>query len=152
VLDIPIFKELEGVEVVEGLDGKTYWCECCGGAWAEKSKRRPFFCKKCSWSRATVSFCVVEAKDLKSVDFNGLADPYAKVIVEDEKFQTPTVHTTLHPVWGSEPSCWNQKKLLGLGHGIHVAVFDTDKMSADDFMVRYHMLMIYVAFAHSFLQ
>mmetsp|Transcript_4558 Transcript_4558/g.6818 ORF Transcript_4558/g.6818 Transcript_4558/m.6818 type:complete len:823 (+) Transcript_4558:59-2527(+) len=140
------------------IDGKKVrWCECCGGQWAEWKSPTPkvyskekssvvveaktvperveyHFCKKCNFPRIYVEVCVVEAKDLKVTDLNGLADPYCKILIEDEEFQTDRVNTTLHPVWGSEDSQWFRKHILGLAHGIHISIYDWDRITGDDFM------------------
>uniref|UniRef100_A0A7S2XH66 C2 domain-containing protein n=1 Tax=Lotharella oceanica TaxID=641309 RepID=A0A7S2XH66_9EUKA len=93
-----------------------------------------YFCQQCHWYKAHVGFCVVECRNLKIQDLNGLSDPYIKVYVEDHEFKTDTVHTTLHPVWGSEPSRWTHLELKGYAHGLQIAVFDEDKLTQDDFM------------------
>ena len=113
---------------------ETWWCEYCGGARPIQATRMPRLCLGCSFLPAHLAVCVAEARGLRVQDFNGLADPYAKVYVEDHDFETGVIQNTLHPVWGDEPERWFHVRLEGLGHGIHIALFDSDAYSADDFM------------------
>ncbi|GAB5367472.1 hypothetical protein AAMO2058_001233100 [Amorphochlora amoebiformis] len=133
-------EEDKDVDFVQVREKRIPWCEVCGGEWAKQSEIRPYLCGKCDWQQPELSFCISEARNLKVQDLNGLADPYCTIYVEDRKFRTETVETTLRPVWGTDN--WFTTKLVGLGQGMHIVIFDMDTITADDFMG-----MVYIPFS-----
>ncbi|ETO16331.1 hypothetical protein RFI_21021, partial [Reticulomyxa filosa] len=53
-------------------------------------------------SMGKLTVTVVQATDIPSVDSNGKADPYVKVLIHDTLFQTPTQKNTLQPQWNAK--------------------------------------------------
>ena len=90
----------------------------------------------------TVSIYVIEAKDLKPMDRNGLADPYCALFAtgpaikrSQEKRKTRTFYKTLHPVF-NERHVFGTEFDLGNIESIVIDVMDYDSASSDDIIGR----------------
>lgn len=72
---------------------------------------------------------VIEARNLKPMDENGLADPYAVISIEGQKEETRFVETTLNPKWDE-----NFKfDIKTAREPLEILVLDRDLYAADDF-------------------
>ncbi|KAF6145125.1 hypothetical protein GIB67_013476 [Kingdonia uniflora] len=73
---------------------------------------------------------VVEARNLRAMDFNGSSDPYVRLQLGRCKFKTRVVKKNLNPLWSEEFSF----RLQDLEEELSVCVLDEDKYSNDDFL------------------
>lgn len=73
---------------------------------------------------------IIEARNLRAMDLNGLSDPYVKVQVGKQRFKTKVVKKCLNPVWG-EDFCF---KVDDLNVDLVVSVLDEDRYFNDDFV------------------
>lgn len=70
----------------------------------------------------------VEARDLKSMDINGLSDPYIRFECENQHVETSVQYNTLNPIWNETFTFDIQQ-----GNPLNVLVMDKDSMKSDDF-------------------
>ena len=92
-----------------------------------------------SASKRTVSYIgkgrlfvtIDRATDLIAADLGGTSDPYAVLSLGNSKFKTKIIKKTLNPVWNAEAKF----EVHDLEReSLHVAVFDYDLASKDDFL------------------
>ncbi|XP_072922457.1 multiple C2 and transmembrane domain-containing protein 1 isoform X2 [Hemitrygon akajei] len=89
--------------------------------------------KKDQLWRGVVSVTLVEGRDLKPMDPNGLSDPYVKFKMDCQKYKSKTILKTLNPQWREQFDF-----LLGNEKGeiIDITVWDKDSLKKDDFIGR----------------
>ncbi|XP_072137301.1 multiple C2 and transmembrane domain-containing protein 1 isoform X1 [Mobula birostris] len=89
--------------------------------------------KKDQLWRGVVSVTLVEGRDLKPMDPNGLSDPYVKFKMGCQKYKSKTILKTLNPQWREQFDF-----LLGNEKGdiIDITVWDKDSLKKDDFIGR----------------
>jgi hypothetical protein len=73
---------------------------------------------------------IVEARDLKPMNYDGLSDPYAQITLGDKKVLSNYKTGTLNPEWNEEFSMSAKSKNLLL----KVEVFNKRKFGGDDFL------------------
>lgn len=72
---------------------------------------------------------VVEARDLKPMDMDGVSDPFVILRIENQQIETNYKKSTLAPVW-------NESFTFDIVHGrepLQVTVMDKDTFGKDDF-------------------
>lgn len=72
---------------------------------------------------------VVEARDLKPMDMEGVSDPYVILEIEDQRIETNYKKSTLAPVW-------NESFTFDIMHGkepLRISVMDKDTFGNDEF-------------------
>ena len=79
---------------------------------------------------STLSVRVVEAKDLKPMNYDGFCDPYVQLTLKDKKVLTSYKTGTLNPEWNEEFSLAAPSKNLIL----KVEVFNKRKFGGDDYL------------------
>ena len=80
-------------------------------------------------SDAHVKLCILEAKDLKPLDFNGKSDPYCIVSIDGKHKQTSSYKpNTLDPVWNEDFIL----PVVSREEIIKIEVYDRDTYGADD--------------------
>ncbi|XP_063285134.1 double C2-like domain-containing protein alpha [Pelobates fuscus] len=83
--------------------------------------------------------CILRAKGLKPMDFNGLADPYVKIHLlpgacKANKLKTRTVRNTLNPTWNESLTyCGITHEDMGK-KVLRISVCDEDKLSHNEFI------------------
>ena len=87
---------------------------------------------------AVVNVSVLEAKDLKPLDFIGKSDPYVILIVDDKKEKSTYKPDTLDPVWNEDFVLSVKSKMSVL----RVEIFDKDAVGDDDLEGLVHIPMM----------
>ncbi|XP_069747663.1 multiple C2 and transmembrane domain-containing protein 1 isoform X3 [Narcine bancroftii] len=89
--------------------------------------------KKDQLWRGVVSVTLIEGKDLKPMDPNGLSDPYVKFKMGCQKYKSKTILKTLNPQWREQFDFLlaNEKSDI-----IDITVWDKDSLKKDDFIGR----------------
>eukprot|EP00079_Xenopus_tropicalis_P031692 XP_017945463.1 PREDICTED: double C2-like domain-containing protein alpha [Xenopus tropicalis] len=83
--------------------------------------------------------CILRAKGLKPMDFNGLADPYVKIHLlpgacKANKLKTRTVRNSLNPTWNESLTyCGITQEDMGKKI-LRISVCDEDKLSHNEFI------------------
>nr|XP_033773573.1 multiple C2 and transmembrane domain-containing protein 1 isoform X2 [Geotrypetes seraphini] len=80
-----------------------------------------------------VSITLIEGRDLKAMDSNGLSDPYVKFRLGHQKFKSKTVPKTLNPQWREQ---FDFHLYEEQGGTIDITVWDKDAGKRDDFIGR----------------
>eukprot|EP00817_Percolomonadidae_sp_ATCC50343_P001811 CAMPEP_0117430552 /NCGR_PEP_ID=MMETSP0758-20121206/10099_1 /TAXON_ID=63605 /ORGANISM="Percolomonas cosmopolitus, Strain AE-1 (ATCC 50343)" /LENGTH=261 /DNA_ID=CAMNT_0005218701 /DNA_START=21 /DNA_END=804 /DNA_ORIENTATION=- len=80
-------------------------------------------------SEATLKVKILEARNLRASDSNGLSDPYCVVQLRSKKFKTKVKHKTLSPVWGDLFTLKVKDPKTDI---LKIQVRDEDKFSKDD--------------------
>jgi len=78
----------------------------------------------------TLVIKITQGKNLVSKDSNGKSDPYCKVWLGSNKFQTKVKAKTLNPVWDDVFTIPSEK----CGKVIDIEVWDTNVLLKDEFM------------------
>ena len=79
----------------------------------------------------TMRVLLSHARGLKSMDSNGYSDPYAKLILGEQKHKSQTKKKTLNPVWKEEFNfCGSFDDLVQTY--LHVQMWDWDRFSKND--------------------
>ncbi|KAF6153823.1 hypothetical protein GIB67_001056 [Kingdonia uniflora] len=73
---------------------------------------------------------VVEARNLRAMDLNGLSDPYVRLQLGKQRMKTKVVKKNLNPWWGEEFSL----RVGDLSEELMVTVMDEDKYFNHDFV------------------
>ncbi|KAI3928637.1 hypothetical protein MKW98_024238 [Papaver atlanticum] len=73
---------------------------------------------------------VIEARNLRGIDFNGLSDAYVKLKVGKQKFKTKVVKKSVNPSWGEDFSF----RVEDLKEKLRIYVLNEDKYFNDDFV------------------
>lgn len=79
--------------------------------------------------RGVVRIKILKATDLKASDFGGTSDPYVLVTLGGQSRQTPTVSTSLDPVWTTANTF--DFVVFDYGQLVDFVVFDEDLMNSD---------------------
>ncbi|XP_049324626.1 multiple C2 and transmembrane domain-containing protein 1 isoform X2 [Astyanax mexicanus] len=108
-------------------------------SWKRASKQQQQGQRLCEVHRKSQLWCsvvsvgLVEGRDLRPMDQNGLSDPYVKFRLGSEKYRSKTVLKTLNPQWREQFDLhlFNQD-----GGVLDISVWDRDMGRRDDFMGR----------------
>ncbi|XP_048383486.1 multiple C2 and transmembrane domain-containing protein 1-like isoform X3 [Stegostoma tigrinum] len=83
--------------------------------------------------RGVVSVTLVEGRDLKPMDPNGLSDPYVKFKMGCQKYKSKAILKTLNPKWKEQFDFLLAEERGGI---IDITVWDKDSLKKDDFIGR----------------
>ncbi|KFQ98988.1 Multiple C2 and transmembrane domain-containing protein 1, partial [Opisthocomus hoazin] len=83
--------------------------------------------------RGIVSVTLIEGRDLKAMDANGLSDPYVKFRLGHQKYKSKIVPKTLNPQWREQFDFHLYEERGGI---IDITVWDKDAGKKDDFIGR----------------
>ncbi|MGH0155427.1 UNVERIFIED_CONTAM: hypothetical protein FKN15_044273, partial [Acipenser sinensis] len=89
--------------------------------------------RKAQLWRGIVSLSLIEGRDLKPMDNNGLSDPYVKFRLGHQKYKSKVVSKTLSPQWREQFDFHLYEERGGV---IDITVWDKDAAKRDDFMGR----------------
>ncbi|XP_067882673.1 double C2-like domain-containing protein alpha [Heterodontus francisci] len=83
--------------------------------------------------------CIIRAKGLKPMDFNGLSDPYVKIHLlpgacKGNKLKTRTLRNTLNPTWNETLTYYGITEEDMIRKTLRISVCDEDKLSHNDFI------------------
>ncbi|XP_067885811.1 multiple C2 and transmembrane domain-containing protein 1-like isoform X2 [Heterodontus francisci] len=81
--------------------------------------------------RGVVSITLIEGRDLKPMDPNGLSDPYVKFKMGCQKYKSKTILKTLNPQWREQFDFLLAEEKGGI---MDITVWDKDSMKKDDFI------------------
>ncbi|XP_055489302.1 multiple C2 and transmembrane domain-containing protein 1-like isoform X2 [Leucoraja erinacea] len=89
--------------------------------------------KKDQLWRGVATITLIEGKDLRSMDPNGLSDPYVKFKMGCQKYKSKVILKTLNPHWREQFDflLTNEKNDI-----IEITVWDKDSIKKDDFIGR----------------
>ncbi|XP_036383280.1 multiple C2 and transmembrane domain-containing protein 1 isoform X4 [Megalops cyprinoides] len=100
---------------------------------AQQSLRLSDVHRKAQLWRGIVSISLIEGRDLKPMDANGLSDPYVKFRLGHQKYKSKTIPKTLNPQWREQFDFHLYEEQGGF---IDITVWDKDAGKRDDFMGR----------------
>ncbi|KFQ56844.1 Multiple C2 and transmembrane domain-containing protein 1, partial [Pelecanus crispus] len=83
--------------------------------------------------RGIVSVTLIEGRELKAMDSNGLSDPYVKFRLGHQKYKSKIVPKTLNPQWREQFDFHLYEERGGI---IDITVWDKDAGKKDDFIGR----------------
>ncbi|KAM8792627.1 multiple C2 and transmembrane domain-containing protein 1 isoform 1-T1 [Eudromia elegans] len=83
--------------------------------------------------RGIVSVTLIEGRELKAMDANGLSDPYVKFRLGHQKYKSKIVPKTLNPQWREQFDFHLYEERGGI---IDITVWDKDAGKRDDFIGR----------------
>ncbi|XP_049564380.1 multiple C2 and transmembrane domain-containing protein 1 isoform X8 [Orcinus orca] len=83
--------------------------------------------------RGIVSITLIEGRDLKAMDSNGLSDPYVKFRLGHQKYKSKIMPKTLNPQWREQFDFHLYEKRGGI---IDITAWDRDAGKRDDFIGR----------------
>ncbi|XP_074712136.1 multiple C2 and transmembrane domain-containing protein 1 isoform X2 [Strix uralensis] len=83
--------------------------------------------------RGIVSVTLIEGRELKAMDANGLSDPYVKFRLGHQKYKSKIVPKTLNPQWREQFDFHLYEERGGI---IDITVWDKDVGKKDDFIGR----------------
>ncbi|NWZ50209.1 MCTP1 protein, partial [Haliaeetus albicilla] len=83
--------------------------------------------------RGIVSITLIEGRELKAMDANGLSDPYVKFRLGHQKYKSKIVPKTLNPQWREQFDFHLYEERGGI---IDITVWDKDAGKKDDFIGR----------------
>ncbi|XP_061873768.1 multiple C2 and transmembrane domain-containing protein 1 [Colius striatus] len=83
--------------------------------------------------RGIVSVTLIEGRELKAMDANGLSDPYVKFRLGHQKYKSKIVPKTLNPQWREQFDFHLYEEQGGI---IDITVWDKDAGKKDDFIGR----------------
>ncbi|NXR66070.1 MCTP1 protein, partial [Rhadina sibilatrix] len=83
--------------------------------------------------RGIVSVTLIEGRELKAMDANGLSDPYVKFRLGHQKYKSKIVPKTLNPQWREQFDFHLYEERGGI---IDITVWDRDVGKKDDFIGR----------------
>ncbi|XP_078421457.1 multiple C2 and transmembrane domain-containing protein 1 isoform X3 [Cetorhinus maximus] len=81
--------------------------------------------------RGVVSVTLIEGRDLKPMDPNGLSDPYVKFKMGCQKYKSKAILKTLNPQWREQFDFLLAEEKDGI---IDITVWDKDSLKKDDFI------------------
>ncbi|XP_057645458.1 multiple C2 and transmembrane domain-containing protein 1 isoform X4 [Chionomys nivalis] len=83
--------------------------------------------------RGIVSITLIEGRDLKAMDSNGLSDPYVKFRLGHQKYKSKIIPKTLNPQWREQFDFHLYEERGGI---IDITAWDRDAGKRDDFIGR----------------
>ncbi|XP_052556758.1 multiple C2 and transmembrane domain-containing protein 1 isoform X5 [Tympanuchus pallidicinctus] len=83
--------------------------------------------------RGIVSITLIEGRELKAMDANGLSDPYVKFRLGHQKYKSKIMPKTLNPQWREQFDFHLYEERGGI---IDITVWDKDAGKKDDFIGR----------------
>lgn len=83
--------------------------------------------------RGIVSITLIEGRDLKAMDSNGLSDPYVKFRLGHQKYKSKIIPKTLNPQWREQFDFHLYEERGGI---IDITAWDKDAGKRDDFIGR----------------
>ncbi|XP_073658417.1 multiple C2 and transmembrane domain-containing protein 1 isoform X17 [Tursiops truncatus] len=83
--------------------------------------------------RGIVSITLIEGRDLKAMDSNGLSDPYVKFRLGHQKYKSKIMPKTLNPQWREQFDFHLYEERGGI---IDITAWDRDAGKRDDFIGR----------------
>ncbi|XP_041519277.1 multiple C2 and transmembrane domain-containing protein 1 isoform X3 [Microtus oregoni] len=83
--------------------------------------------------RGIVSITLIEGRDLKAMDSNGLSDPYVKFRLGHQKYKSKIMPKTLNPQWREQFDFHLYEERGGI---IDITAWDRDSGKRDDFIGR----------------
>nr|XP_012423759.1 PREDICTED: multiple C2 and transmembrane domain-containing protein 1 isoform X5 [Odobenus rosmarus divergens] len=83
--------------------------------------------------RGIVSITLIEGRDLKAMDSNGLSDPYVKFRLGHQKYKSKIMPKTLNPQWREQFDFHLYEEKGGI---IDITAWDKDAGKRDDFIGR----------------
>ncbi|NXN36308.1 MCTP1 protein, partial [Rhinoptilus africanus] len=83
--------------------------------------------------RGIVSITLIEGRELKAMDANGLSDPYVKFRLGHQKYKSKIMPKTLNPQWREQFDFHLYEERGGI---IDITVWDKDAGKRDDFIGR----------------
>ncbi|XP_043920068.1 multiple C2 and transmembrane domain-containing protein 1 isoform X1 [Protopterus annectens] len=89
--------------------------------------------RKAQLWRGIVSVTLIEGRNLKAMDANGLSDPYVKFRMGHQKYRSKTMPKTLNPQWREQFDFHLYDEQGGV---LDIAVWDKDAGKRDDFIGR----------------
>uniref|UniRef100_A0A2K6THI4 Multiple C2 and transmembrane domain containing 1 n=1 Tax=Saimiri boliviensis boliviensis TaxID=39432 RepID=A0A2K6THI4_SAIBB len=90
--------------------------------------------------RGIVSITLIEGRDLKAMDSNGLSDPYVKFRLGHQKYKSKIMPKTLNPQWREQFDFHLYEERGGI---IDITAWDKDAGKRDDFIGRFVQLVIF---------
>ncbi|KAK2532944.1 Mctp1 [Columba guinea] len=98
---------------------------------ATQSLRLSDLHRKSQLWRGIVSVTLIEGRELKAMDANGLSDPYVKFRLGHQKYKSKIVPKTLNPQWREQFDFHLYEERGGI---IDITVWDKDVGKRDDFI------------------
>ncbi|XP_044302223.1 multiple C2 and transmembrane domain-containing protein 1 isoform X1 [Varanus komodoensis] len=89
--------------------------------------------RKAQLWRGIVSITLIEGRELKAMDPNGLSDPYVKFRLGHQKYKSKIMPKTLNPQWREQFDLHLYEERGGI---IDITVWDKDAGKKDDFIGR----------------
>ncbi|NXE37173.1 MCTP1 protein, partial [Ptilorrhoa leucosticta] len=103
------------------------------GTFQTQSLRLSDLHRKSQLWRGIVSVTLIEGRELKAMDANGLSDPYVKFRLGHQKYKSKIVPKTLNPQWREQFDFHLYEERGGI---IDITVWDKDVGKKDDFIGR----------------
>ncbi|NWY91071.1 MCTP1 protein, partial [Loxia curvirostra] len=103
------------------------------GIFQTQSLRLSDLHRKSQLWRGIVSVTLIEGRELKAMDANGLSDPYVKFRLGHQKYKSKIVPKTLNPQWREQFDFHLYEERGGI---IDITVWDKDVGKKDDFIGR----------------
>ncbi|NWU24705.1 MCTP1 protein, partial [Dyaphorophyia castanea] len=103
------------------------------GTFQTQSLRLSDLHRKSQLWRGIVSVTLIEGRELKAMDANGLSDPYVKFRLGHQKYKSKIVPKTLNPQWREQFDFHLYEERGGI---IDITVWDKDVGKRDDFIGR----------------
>ncbi|NXE92637.1 MCTP1 protein, partial [Menura novaehollandiae] len=103
------------------------------GTFQTQSLRLSDLHRKTQLWRGIVSVTLIEGRELKAMDANGLSDPYVKFRLGHQKYKSKIVPKTLNPQWREQFDFHLYEERGGI---IDITVWDKDAGKKDDFIGR----------------
>ncbi|XP_066887457.1 multiple C2 and transmembrane domain-containing protein 1 isoform X1 [Kogia breviceps] len=101
--------------------------------WRTQSLRLSDVHRKPHLWRGIVSITLIEGRDLKAMDSNGLSDPYVKFRLGHQKYKSKIMPKTLNPQWREQFDFHLYEERGGI---IDITAWDRDAGKRDDFIGR----------------
>ncbi|XP_072848629.2 multiple C2 and transmembrane domain-containing protein 1 isoform X12 [Pogona vitticeps] len=103
------------------------------GGFQTQSIRLSDLHRKAQLWRGIVSITLIEGRELKAMDPNGLSDPYVKFRLGQQKYKSKIMPKTLNPQWREHFDLHLYEERGGI---IEITVWDKDAGKKDDFIGR----------------
>nr|XP_044989980.1 multiple C2 and transmembrane domain-containing protein 1 isoform X4 [Jaculus jaculus] len=126
-----------------------FWRACSSRPGLQQSRAAEPFCQNAQFQtqslrlsdqhrkshlwRGIVSITLIEGRDLKAMDSNGLSDPYVKFRLGHQKYKSKIMPKTLNPQWREQFDFHLYEERGGI---IDITAWDKDAGKRDDFIGR----------------